>query len=82
VGADRRNLRHAVILGTNRFGQETHRWVVIDLSGDEPHLHAWYEGLLGRVRIAGGDMPGRRNGGEYLYRVTPTGEFVLFRGTC
>jgi hypothetical protein len=45
----------------------------------EPHLQAWYEGSLGRVRISGGDVPGRRNGGEYLYRVTPTGEFVLIQ---
>jgi hypothetical protein len=38
----------------------------------EPHLQAWYERSLGRVPISGGDVPGRRNGGEYLYRVTPT----------
>lgn len=45
----------------------------------EPHLQAWYEGSLGRVLISGGEVPGRRRAGEYLYRVTPTGEFVLFQ---
>lgn len=45
----------------------------------EPHLQTWYERSLGRVLISGGDVPGRRNGGEYLYRETPTGEFVLFQ---
>ncbi len=45
----------------------------------EPHLQTWYERSLGRVLISGGDVPGRRNGGEYLYRETPTGEFILFQ---
>lgn len=45
----------------------------------EPHLQAWYEGSLGRVFISGGDIQGRRFAGEYLHRVTPTGEFVLFQ---
>lgn len=45
----------------------------------EPHLQTWYEGSIGRVRMSGGGVPGRRLAGEYLYRVTPTGEFVLFQ---
>lgn len=45
----------------------------------EPHLQTWYERSLGRVRISGGDVPGRRNNGEYLYRETLTGELVLFQ---
>ncbi len=45
----------------------------------EPHLQAWYEGSLGRVLISGGDVQGRRRAGEYLYRVTSTGEFMLFQ---
>jgi hypothetical protein len=45
----------------------------------EPHLQAWYEQSLGRVRISGGDVPGRRRGGEYIVRVTPDGQPVLFQ---
>jgi hypothetical protein len=45
----------------------------------EPHLQGWYEHSLGRVRIAGGDVPGRRKGGEYIIRVTPEGQPVLFQ---
>jgi hypothetical protein len=45
----------------------------------EPHLQTWYEKSLGWVRISGGDVPGRRNGGEYLYRETLTGELVFFQ---
>ncbi|MEB0000412.1 HNH endonuclease [Cryobacterium sp. RTS3] len=43
----------------------------------EPHLQTWYEGSMGRVRISGGDVKGRRNAGEYLLRVTPDDEVVL-----
>lgn len=45
----------------------------------EPHLQGWYEHSLGRVRIAGGDVPGQRDGGEYIVRVTSDGQPVLFQ---
>jgi hypothetical protein len=44
----------------------------------EPHPQAWYEGSTGHIRISGGDLLGRRHGGEYLVRETQDGKPVLF----
>lgn len=44
----------------------------------ETHLQSWYEGSTGRVLISGQGVRGKRHGGEYLFRVTPDGEPVLF----
>ena len=44
----------------------------------EPHLRTWYEGSTGHIRISGGDVLGRRHGGEYLVRETSDGQPVLF----
>jgi hypothetical protein len=41
-------------------------------------LQTWYEGSTGHIRISGGDVLGRRHGGEYLVRETQDGKPVLF----
>lgn len=45
----------------------------------ESHLQTWYEGSTGRVRISGPAVNGRRNAGEFLLRITETGEPLLMQ---
>ncbi|WP_226531843.1 HNH endonuclease [Microbacterium paraoxydans] len=45
----------------------------------EPHLRNWYENTIGKVRLSGKSVPGRRSVGEYLLRENASGGFVLFQ---
>ncbi|WP_349885567.1 HNH endonuclease [Microbacterium sp. WHRI 7836] len=45
----------------------------------EPHLQGWYEGSIGKVKMSGADVDGRRFAGEYLLRENPAGGFILFQ---
>ena len=45
----------------------------------EPHLRNWYENAIGKVRLSGKTVPGRRSVGEYLLRENASGGFVLFQ---
>lgn len=45
----------------------------------EPHLQGWYEGSIGKVKLSGVDVTGKRFAGEYLVRENPAGGFVLFQ---
>lgn len=45
----------------------------------EPHLRGWYEGSIGKVKLSGADVNGKRFAGEYLVRENPAGGFILFQ---
>ena len=45
----------------------------------ESHLQTWYEHSTGRVRLSGPTVRGRRQAGEFLFRQTASGEFVLYQ---
>ncbi|MFT4307304.1 MAG: HNH endonuclease [Microbacterium sp.] len=45
----------------------------------EPHLQGWYENSIGKVKISGAAVGGRRFAGEYLVRENTAGGFILFQ---
>ncbi|KRA24071.1 hypothetical protein ASD65_06255 [Microbacterium sp. Root61] len=45
----------------------------------EPHLQGWYENSIGKVKLSGAEVHGRRFAGEYLVRENAAGGFILFQ---
>lgn len=48
-------------------------------SQHEPHLRDWYDNSIGKVRLSGADVKGKRVAGEYPVRENTAGGFILIQ---